>query len=73
MNRWIRFAAAGLVLAVAACGDSSPDSPLAPGSARFDSGPIVGGNKTGQDTVYVASSASDTTDNSRSGPIVSGN
>lgn len=63
MNRWIRAAAAGLVLAAAACGDSSSGSPVAPDAPRFDSGPIVSGNST----------APDSTDYTKSGPIVTGN
>ena len=73
MNRWIRVAAAGLVLVFAACGDGSSGSPLAPDAARFDSTPITGGNKAAQDTTFFATTASDTTDAYRSTPITGGN
>ena len=73
MNRWIRTAAAGLVLVVAACSDSSSGSPLAPEAARFDSTPITGGNKAAQDTVFVTSAAADTASADRSTPITGGN
>jgi hypothetical protein len=72
MNRWIRTAAAGLVLVVAACSDGSSGSPLAPDSARFST-PITGGNKEAQDTVFVANAAADTTSADRSTPITGGN
>ncbi|HEX7243897.1 MAG TPA: hypothetical protein VF263_26655 [Longimicrobiaceae bacterium] len=64
MNRWLRCSAALVVLALAACGDASSDSPLAPARPSFDSGPIVGGNS-------MQTMPSDTTN--RSGPIVGGN
>ena len=73
MNRWIRTAAAGLVLVVAACSDSSSGSPLAPDAARFDSTPITGGNKAAGDTVFVTNAVSDSTSAERSTPITGGN
>jgi hypothetical protein len=70
MNRWVRSAAILLVLATAACGDTSSESPLAPAGPRFDNGLIVVGNGTPPPT----SASSDTTDTTgRNGLIVVGN
>jgi ABC-type phosphate/phosphonate transport system substrate-binding protein len=66
MNRWIRSAVALAVLAVAACSDTSSDSPLAPTDPRFNSGLISTGNS-------AAPAASDSTSTERSGLISTGN
>lgn len=68
MNRWIRSAVVLVVLAVAACGDTS-DSPLAPAGPRLNSGLI----STGNSATPAPPAASDSTSTERSGLISSGN
>lgn len=63
MSRWIRLTAVGLVLGIAACGENSSDSLLAPPTPVVDSAPIVGGNDSSSDSTAIT----------RSGPIVGGN
>ena len=55
MIRWTRFAAVALVLALAACGDTSSDSPLAPSRPSLNSGLLTGSN------AQSATTSSDTT------------
>lgn len=44
MIRWTRCAAVAFVLALAACGDTSSDSPLAPSRPSLNSGLLTGSN-----------------------------
>ena len=68
MNRWTRCAAVALVLALAACGDTSSDSPLAPSGPSLNSGLLTGSN--GQSTP----TSSDTTSTAdRSGLLTGSN
>ena len=68
MNRWTRCAAVALVLALAACGDTSSDSPLAPSAPSLNSGLLTGSN--GQSTP-TSSDTTATTD--RSGLLTGSN
>ena len=55
MIRWTRCAAVALVLALAACGDTSSDSPLAPSRPSLNSGLLTGSNaQASSDTTSVA-------------------
>ncbi len=54
MIRWTRCAAVAFVLALAACGDTSSDSPLAPSRPSLNSGLLTGSNAQ-------ATASSDTT------------
>lgn len=62
MTRWIRAATVVLVLATAACGDTS-DSPLAPAGPSHN-GLLVGGNSAPSDTTSAPE---------RNGLLVGGN
>jgi hypothetical protein len=55
MIRWTRCAAVAFVLALAACGDTSSDSPLAPSRPDLDSGLLTGSNaQASSDTTTAA-------------------
>lgn len=71
MIRWTRFAAAALVFALAACGDASSDSPLAPSGPTFDSGLLTGSNAQATSTSSDTTTTTPTTD--RSGLLTGSN
>lgn len=76
MSRTRIISAIALAISVAACGDAG-GNPVAPDSPSFNSGPILGGNRTGSDSTTTTSSSTttepDTTGTGYSGPILGGN
>lgn len=57
MIRWTRCAAVALVLALAACGDTSSDSPLAPSGPSLNSGLLTGSNAQASSDTTTAAAA----------------
>ncbi|HEY0025078.1 MAG TPA: hypothetical protein VGB24_19345 [Longimicrobium sp.] len=76
MSRTRIISAIALVISVAACGDAG-GNPVAPDGPSFDSGPILGGNRTGSDSTTTTTTSSTTTtepdSTGYSGPILGGN
>lgn len=70
MIRWTRCAAAALVVALAACGDTPSDSPLAPSGPSLNSGLLTGSNGAPATT---ASSDTTATTGDRSGLLTGSN